>query len=115
MKARRNCLLVVALAALLGACTTAVPLTMPSGPVPDLRGTWKGTWGGTPSRTAWGVERETHPRSGARDGQRGADDADARRRAPAGRRPDIANELGAAGTRGARSPDAPGSRRVPPL
>lgn len=39
---------VVALTLLLGACATAPGLTMPAGPVPDLRGAWKGTWGGTP-------------------------------------------------------------------
>src|SRR6267143_1247264 len=64
MKARRNCLLVVALAALLGACTTAVPLTMPSGPVPDLRGTWKGTWGGTPLTLLVLDQREASPVDG---------------------------------------------------
>ena len=33
---------------LLGACAPTPPLTTPVGSVPDLRGTWKGTWGGTP-------------------------------------------------------------------
>jgi len=47
MKPRRNGL-VVALTALLGACSTVIPLTMPAGPAPDLRGTWTGTWGGAP-------------------------------------------------------------------
>jgi hypothetical protein len=37
------------LAVLLGACATAPPpLASPTGLVPDLRGTWTGTWGGTP-------------------------------------------------------------------
>ena len=36
-------------AALLGACSTAPPpLATPAGLLPDLRGTWTGTWGGTP-------------------------------------------------------------------
>lgn len=40
-------LLVVA--ALLGACSTAPPpLATPAGRLPDLRGTWTGTWAGTP-------------------------------------------------------------------
>ena len=37
------------LVAVLGACSTAPPpLGMPAGLLPDLRGTWTGTWGGTP-------------------------------------------------------------------
>lgn len=48
MKPRWNGLLVVALAMQVGACATTPPLTMPTGLLPDLRGTWKGTWGGTP-------------------------------------------------------------------
>ena len=38
------------LATLLGACSTAPPplATPPAGLLPDLRGTWTGTWGGTP-------------------------------------------------------------------
>jgi hypothetical protein len=43
-----NSLLAVAFLVLFGGCAPAVPLTMPAGPLPDLRGTWKGTWGGTP-------------------------------------------------------------------
>jgi len=43
-----NALRVVALVALIGACTTTPPLTMPPSLLPDLRGTWTGTWGGTP-------------------------------------------------------------------
>lgn len=39
---------ILALAALLGACATTPTLTMPDAPLPDLRGTWTGTWGGTP-------------------------------------------------------------------
>ncbi|MGH7303924.1 MAG: hypothetical protein ACRELZ_11570 [Candidatus Rokuibacteriota bacterium] len=40
--------LVVGLAALAGACAGPPPLTAPVGLMPDLRGTWTGTWGGTP-------------------------------------------------------------------
>jgi hypothetical protein len=40
--------LVVALAALVGACAAPPALTTPVGLMPDLRGTWTGTWGGTP-------------------------------------------------------------------
>jgi hypothetical protein len=32
----------------LAACATAPRLTAPLGEIPDLRGTWRGTWGGTP-------------------------------------------------------------------
>jgi hypothetical protein len=38
----------LALAALVSACATSPGLTMPDGPLPDLRGSWTGTWGGTP-------------------------------------------------------------------
>jgi hypothetical protein len=40
--------LVIGLAALLSACTAPPALTTPLGEMPDLRGTWTGTWGGTP-------------------------------------------------------------------
>lgn len=45
---RLNALAVVALSVLLGACATTPTLTIPAEPLPDLRGTWTGTWGGTP-------------------------------------------------------------------
>ncbi len=38
----------IGLAALLSACTAPPALTTPVGEMPDLRGTWTGTWGGTP-------------------------------------------------------------------
>jgi hypothetical protein len=41
-------LAVVAAALLLAGCATEVPLAPPARSVPDLRGTWTGTWGGTP-------------------------------------------------------------------
>jgi hypothetical protein len=47
MRPRAGRLCVLALAALLHACATSPALTMPDGPLPDLRGTWTGTWGGT--------------------------------------------------------------------
>ena len=44
-----------ALALLVGACTTGTPLPLPQSPPPgagatssDLRGSWRGTWGGAP-------------------------------------------------------------------
>lgn len=47
MTFRRAGLLLVA--AVLAACSTAPPpLAPPSGSVPDVRGTWTGTWGGAP-------------------------------------------------------------------
>jgi hypothetical protein len=42
-----RCLALVLLATLLGGCVLGPPLPPPpSGPVPDLLGTWRGTWGG---------------------------------------------------------------------
>ena len=38
--------LVVALALLLAACASEPRLEQPIGVVPDVRGTWQGTWGG---------------------------------------------------------------------
>ena len=40
--------LVVLLALGLGACATGPRLDQPTEVVPDLRGTWRGTWGGAP-------------------------------------------------------------------
>jgi hypothetical protein len=56
--------LAVALLMLLGACATEAPLTMPVGPMPDLRGTWKGTWGGTPLTLLIVEQREASPVGG---------------------------------------------------
>jgi hypothetical protein len=38
----------IALAFLLSACTSAPPLGPPATGAPDLRGSWAGSWGGTP-------------------------------------------------------------------
>ena len=40
--------LALAVALALAACATGPRLTPPTSAIPDLRGTWKGTWGGTP-------------------------------------------------------------------
>lgn len=48
MKGWPDSLLAGTFLVLFGGCAPAVPLKMPAGPLPDLRGTWKGTWGGTP-------------------------------------------------------------------
>lgn len=40
--------LVPALALLLGACSTGPVLSQPTADIPDLRGTWRGTWAATP-------------------------------------------------------------------
>ena len=40
--------LALAVALALVACATGPRLTPPTSAIPDLRGTWKGTWGGTP-------------------------------------------------------------------
>jgi hypothetical protein len=40
--------LVLAVTLLVAACATGEPLAPPATVVPDLRGTWTGTWGGTP-------------------------------------------------------------------
>jgi hypothetical protein len=44
--ASRASALALALALLLAGCATGPPLSAPRGPVPDLRGAWRGTWGG---------------------------------------------------------------------
>ncbi len=46
--ASRASALALALALLAGGCATGPPLSAPLGPVPDLRGAWRGTWGGAP-------------------------------------------------------------------
>jgi len=63
MKPRRNGL-VVALTALLGACSTVTPLTMPAWPAPDLRGTWTGMWGASPLTLLVLEQHEASPGDG---------------------------------------------------
>lgn len=48
MKLWRSAVLALAALSLLACTTTPPPLAPPIGLMPDLRGTWKGTWGGTP-------------------------------------------------------------------
>jgi hypothetical protein len=48
MNPRSHHLLAVGLTLLLGGCATTPRLSVPATPVPDLRGTWTGSWGGTP-------------------------------------------------------------------
>lgn len=40
--------LLIVVALLLGGCASSAPPPPPAATVPDLRGTWTGTWGGTP-------------------------------------------------------------------
>jgi hypothetical protein len=48
MKLWSACVPALAALSLLACTTTPPPLAPPIGLMPDLRGTWKGTWGGTP-------------------------------------------------------------------
>lgn len=56
--------LAVAFLAFFGGCAAAVPLTMPAGPLPDLRGAWTGTWGGTPLTLVILEQQEAMPVEG---------------------------------------------------
>lgn len=56
--------LVAAISALLGACAAPPPLAMPTWPLPDLRGTWTGTWGGTPLTLVILEQRDAEPVDG---------------------------------------------------
>ncbi len=55
--------ILAALTLLLAGCATTPPLTMPARPVPDLKGTWTGTWGGT-RLTLLVLEQEDESSSG---------------------------------------------------
>jgi hypothetical protein len=55
--------LVLGLALVLGGCAATPALTMPRQPIPDLRGTWTGTWGGT-SLTLFVLEQNGESASG---------------------------------------------------
>ena len=63
MSPRLNGVLAVGLALLFGGCVSTPSLTRPVSQVPDLRGTWTGTWGGTPL-TLVVVTQEEAPTSG---------------------------------------------------
>src|SRR5207247_10822363 len=64
MSPRLNGVLAVGLALLFGGCVSTPSLTRPVSQVPDLRGTWTGTWGGTPLTLGGDTQEET-PTSGA--------------------------------------------------
>src|SRR2546427_1603757 len=65
MRVRWGGLLVVALTTLLGAaCATTPSVTMPAAVLPDLRGTWTGTWGGTPLTLVVLEQRHASPVDG---------------------------------------------------
>src|SRR5262249_25084887 len=55
---------VAAIAALLGAGAAPPPLTNPVGLMPDLRGTWTGTWGGAPVTLVILEQRDAEPVDG---------------------------------------------------
>ena len=55
---------VAAIAVLLGACAGPPPLTNPVGLMPDLRGTWTGTWGGAPVTLVILEQRDAEPVDG---------------------------------------------------
>ena len=60
----RAVVLVAALSALLGACAAPPPLAAPVGLMPDLRGAWAGTWGGTPVTLVILEQRDAEPVDG---------------------------------------------------
>ena len=59
MNPRLNRVLAVGLALLFGGCVSTPSLTRPVSQVPDLRGTWTGTWGGTPLTLVVVTQEET--------------------------------------------------------
>jgi hypothetical protein len=61
---RRAVVLVAAISALLGACAAPPPLAAPAGLMPDLRGAWAGTWGGTPLTLVILEQRDAEPVDG---------------------------------------------------
>jgi hypothetical protein len=64
MGPRQNRSIAFGLTLLLAGCVAEVPLTMPAGSVPDLRGTWRGTWGGTPLTLLVLAQDDGSPRGG---------------------------------------------------
>jgi hypothetical protein len=61
---RRMKPLVLAIVVLLGGCASAVSPPAPVVTVPDLRGMWSGTWGGTPLTLLVTEQRSAHGESG---------------------------------------------------
>ncbi len=61
---RAGVLVVTVISALLGACAAPPPLTAPVGMMPDLRGTWTGTWGGAPVTLVILEQRDAEPVDG---------------------------------------------------
>ena len=59
----------VAALVLLAGCATSPPVGPPASTAPDLRGTWTGTWGGTPLTLVVTEQREGHGESGVVLGQ----------------------------------------------
>jgi hypothetical protein len=55
---------VAVIAALLGACAAPPALTDPVGLMPDLRGTWTGTWAGAPMTLVILEQRDAEPVDG---------------------------------------------------
>ena len=61
---RGTAAVVVALAAILAACAGPPELASPVGLMPDLRGTWKGTWGSAPLTLVILEQRDGEPVDG---------------------------------------------------
>lgn len=62
-------LVLLATVVALAACATAPPPPLPpAGPVPDLRGTWTGVWGGSPLRLVVTEQAEVGADSGVHVG-----------------------------------------------
>jgi hypothetical protein len=64
MKLRWAVVLVLAAPTLLFACAAPPPLAAPVGLMPDLRGTWTGTWGGSPVTLVILEQRDAEPTDG---------------------------------------------------
>src|SRR5215471_5473703 len=61
---RGTAAVVVAIAAFFAACAGPPELASPVGLMPDLRGTWKGTWGGAPLTLIILEQRDGEPADG---------------------------------------------------
>ena len=60
---------ILAIAAFLAACAGPPELASPVGRTPDLRGTWKGTWGGAPLTLVILEQRDGEPADGVTVGR----------------------------------------------